>query len=118
MPARICRVSCEDLNGVHHSVEVTADSLYEAVARGLSALQSNSWVGEIGEGLTSITVEVQEKAPATHRILVKDFRRWLEARGTTPAEIMARERVRDILGGIAPPTDRQTRRRWQEGRNR
>ena len=118
MPARICRVSCEDLNGVHHSVEVTAESLYEAVARGLSALRANSWVGEIGEGLTSITIEVQEKAPATHRVLMKDFRRWLEARGTTPAEIMARERVRDILGGIATPADRQTRRRRQEERNR
>src|SRR5260370_20127715 len=73
------RVSCEDLNGVHHSVEVAAESLYETVARGLSALRANSWVGEIGEGLTSITVEVQEKAPATHRVLMKDFRRWLEA---------------------------------------
>ena len=98
-------------------VEVTAESLYEAVARGLSA-QANSWVSEIGEGLTSITVEDQEKAPATHRVIMKDFRRWLEARGMTTAEIMARERVRDILGGIAPPTDRQTRRRWQEERNR
>jgi hypothetical protein len=98
-------------------VEVAAESLYEAVARGLSA-RANSWVGEIGEGLTSITIEVQEKAPATHRVLMKDFRRWLEARGTTPAEIMARERVRDILGGIATPTDRQTRRRSQEESNR
>ena len=103
---------------MHHTVEVAAESLYEAVARGLSALRANSWVGEIGEGLTSITIEVQEKAPATHRVLMKDFRRWLEARGTTPAEIMARERVRDILGGIATSADRQTRRRWQEGRNR
>ena len=103
---------------MHHSVEVTAESLYEAVARGLSTLRANSWVGEIGEGLTSITIEVQEKAPATHRVLMKDFRQWLEARGTTPAEIMARERVRDILGGIATPADRQTRRRLQQERNR
>ena len=99
-------------------MEVIAESLYEAVARGLSSLRANSWVGEIDEGLTSITVEVQEKAPATHRILVKDFRRWLEARGTTPAEIMARERVRDILGGIATSADRQRRRRLQQERNR
>ena len=83
--ARICRVSYEDLNGVHHSVEVTAESLYEAVARGLSTLRTNSWACDIGEGLTSITVEVQEKAPAKHRVLMKDFRRWLEAHGTTPA---------------------------------
>ena len=65
MSARICRISCEDLNGVHHTVEVAAESLYEAVARGLSALRANPWVGEIGEGLISITVEAQEKALAT-----------------------------------------------------
>jgi hypothetical protein len=35
---------------VHHTVEVAAESLYEAVARSLSALRANSWVGEIGEG--------------------------------------------------------------------
>jgi hypothetical protein len=29
---RTCRVSCSDLNGIEHTVEVTADSLFEAVA--------------------------------------------------------------------------------------
>ena len=31
---RNCIVSCTDLQGVDHTVEVTADSLYEAVAQG------------------------------------------------------------------------------------
>jgi hypothetical protein len=118
MAAKTCRVSCQDLTGVHHSVEVTAESLYEAIARGLCALHANPWVGEIGEGLTSITVELQEKATVTHSILMKDFRRWLEVRGTTPAQITARERVREILGGLPEPTDRQKRRHQQEERNR
>jgi hypothetical protein len=30
-PARTCKVSCSDANGVEHSVEVTARSLFEAV---------------------------------------------------------------------------------------
>jgi hypothetical protein len=75
-------------------------------------------VGEVGQGLTSITVELQEKATVTHSVLMKDFLRWLEGRGTTPAQITARERLREILGGLPEPTDRQKRRLWEEERNR
>jgi hypothetical protein len=50
----------------------------------------------------------------TRSVLMKDFRRWFEARGTTPAEITARERLREILGGLLEPSDRQKRRQWQE----
>jgi hypothetical protein len=77
MAAKTCRVSCKDLTGVLHSVEVTAESLYEAIARGLSALRSSTWVEEIGEGLNPITVEVMESAPVTHQVLMGEFRRWL-----------------------------------------
>jgi hypothetical protein len=79
-------------------------------------------VGEIAEGLTTITVEVCEPAQGMHdvkhRVRVQDFRRWLAERGTTPAQITARQRVREILGETAEPTDREKRRRWQEERNR
>src|SRR5262249_30253259 len=96
VPSRTCRVSCRDVDGVEHSVEVSAESLYEAVAHGLCALKASPWVGEIGEGLTTVTVEVREKPDVTHHVLMKDFRKWLEARGTTPAQITAKDRVRAI----------------------
>ncbi len=38
---RTCIVSCTDLRGSKHSVEVIADSLYEAVAQGLRAFRDN-----------------------------------------------------------------------------
>jgi uncharacterized protein YjbI with pentapeptide repeats len=44
-----------------------------------------------------------------HHLHMKDFRRWLSARGTPPAQITARDRVREILGGAAEPTARQGR---------
>ena len=120
MSFRTCRVSDQD--GVEHSVEVIAESLYEAVARGLKAFHASPWVGEIGEGLTTVTVEVREPIPekpeVRHHVHMKDFRQWLEARGATPAQITARDRVRDILGGTAESTERQKRRRWSEERNR
>jgi hypothetical protein len=40
---RMCKVTCRD-KGVEHTVEVTAESLYEAVARGLVAFREpNGW---------------------------------------------------------------------------
>ncbi len=40
-----CRVSYRDMDGVVHSVQVTASSLYEAAALGLKALQTEDWSG-------------------------------------------------------------------------
>ena len=56
---RTCRVCCCDLKGVEHALEVTADSLYEAVAQGLRAFRENDWVDDVGGGQTTITVVVQ-----------------------------------------------------------
>jgi len=53
---RTCSVSCTDLRGCEHIVEVTADSLYEAVARGLRVFRENDWVDDIGRGQTTISV--------------------------------------------------------------
>ncbi len=53
---RNCIVSCTDLQGVDHTVEVTADSIYEAVAQRLRVFRENDWVGDIGHGQTEISV--------------------------------------------------------------
>jgi hypothetical protein len=37
-----------------HAIDVTAESLYEAVAQALAALRSHEWVGDIGRGLTTV----------------------------------------------------------------
>jgi len=39
MPVRSCRVSILDMDGIKHSVQVTAETLYEAVALGLVAIR-------------------------------------------------------------------------------
>jgi hypothetical protein len=56
---RRCKVSVADIEGVAHSTEVTAGSLYEAIAAALTSLRKDDWVGEIGRGLTTVKVEVQ-----------------------------------------------------------
>ena len=44
MEIRSCRVTIADMDGVAHTVEVTAATLFEAVALGLKQLQGNRWV--------------------------------------------------------------------------
>jgi hypothetical protein len=47
MSVQSCRVSIRDTEGIEHSAEVTAESLYEAVALGLRAIRQCSWVDDI-----------------------------------------------------------------------
>lgn len=97
MPLRSCTVSCHDFRGVEHHVDVTANSLFEAVAQGLRIFRDNAWVDEIGAGLTPITVRVKEPE-VEHRVLVRDFERWLENGGGNPADVALRNRLRQLLG--------------------
>ena len=46
MSVRSCRVTINDLEGVAHTVHVTAETLYEAVALGLAAIRKDSWTEE------------------------------------------------------------------------
>jgi hypothetical protein len=41
MSVRSCRVTIQDMDGVSHTVEVTAATLYEAVAQGLAAIRGH-----------------------------------------------------------------------------
>ena len=52
MPNRCCKVTVTDMEGIEHTAQVSANSLYEAVALGLRAIKKSSWAGEIPEGLT------------------------------------------------------------------
>jgi hypothetical protein len=71
---------------------VTAESLYEAVVEALGILCGDIWVEETGEGLTELKVRVKQPA-VEHRVRMKDFRRWLESYGRTPAECMRKRKL-------------------------
>ena len=43
---------------VLHLMLVTAGSVYEAVAAALAVLRGDEWVGQIGTGLTTVSVKV------------------------------------------------------------
>ena len=95
MTAKACRVSFTDLDGVRHSVEVTADSLYEAAVLGLRALKKSAWVEAVGPG-TRLEIQVMEPA-AVHVLLVAQLTRWLDGGATNPADFMKKKRLKELL---------------------
>jgi hypothetical protein len=93
---KTCRVSYVELRGIEHAVEVSASSLYEAVAQALRIFRDNEWIEVIGRGQTPISVKV--KHPETeHMIRVQDFERWLKAAPRSPAEMALKNRLRELL---------------------
>jgi hypothetical protein len=47
---RTCTVTFTGPSGVRHSVEVTAESIYEAAALGVSALKNSGWADAVAPG--------------------------------------------------------------------
>jgi hypothetical protein len=98
MAIRSCQVSCRDLAGNEHTVEVTAETLYEAVAQALAIMRGDQWVEQIGEGLAEVKVRVKHPA-VEHRVRVKDFRKWLETNPRSPAESLLKRRLAEMARG-------------------
>jgi hypothetical protein len=97
MPMRSCRVAVQDMDGVSHTVEVTAATLYEAVAQGLAAIRGNDWVAGIAQGLNAVKVSVAD-VRVEHEVKLMDFTKWVDRTGGSPREMSDRQRIRAILG--------------------
>jgi hypothetical protein len=74
------------MEGVSHTVEVTAATLYEAVAQGLAAIRGNEWVAGIAEGLNFVKVSVAD-VRVEHEVKLGDFTKWLEKAGGSPRDM-------------------------------
>src|SRR5438270_10899202 len=97
MSLRSCKVTIQDMNGVAHTVEVTAETLYEAVALGLAAIRTDEWTTGIAQGLNPVKVRVTN-VPVEHEVRLMDFTKWLDRSGGSPREITDRKRIKSILG--------------------
>jgi hypothetical protein len=95
MAARTCRVSFTDLDGIRHSVEVQAETLYEAAVLGLKALTKSDWVNAVAPG-TRLEIQALEPA-AVHILLVAQLTRWLEGGAKTPAEALKKKQLKSLL---------------------
>ena len=97
MALKACTVVVHDLNETAHAIDVTAESLYEAIAQALAALRGHDWVGEIGTGLTTVTVKVRHPE-VTHVVKIQDFENWLNRGCKSPADTALKTRLRHMLG--------------------
>jgi hypothetical protein len=97
MPVRSCRVTIRDMDDVDHTVQVTAATLYEAVALGLKSIAGEEWVAGVAQGLNVARVSVTN-VPIEHSVKLQDFNSWLKREGGSPRETADRRRIREILG--------------------
>lgn len=96
MALRTCTVSFTGPSGVRHSVEVTAESLYEAAALGVVMLKKDGWVDAVAPG-TELEVVVREPA-TSHRITIQQIRRWCDGVAISPDETLKKRRLKGLLG--------------------
>lgn len=90
---RSCVVSYLDVCGIRHSVEVQAESLYEAAVLAVKTLREHDCApGEISK------LEVEIRSSVTHEITLKRVRQWLKGGAKSPKEAVMKERLRELLG--------------------
>jgi hypothetical protein len=74
---------------------VTAESVYEAAALGVSALKKSGWDEAVAPGTE---LEVQVREPATsHRITVQQIHRWCDGVTVSPDETIRKRRLKQLL---------------------
>ena len=101
MAPKACTVFVHDLNDTAHQLDVTAETLYEAVAQALAMARGHDWVGDIGRGLTTVTVKVRNPE-ITHIVKIQDFENWLNRGCKSPADMVLKTRLRQMLGMDKP----------------
>ena len=92
---RTCTVSFTGPSGIRHSVDVTAESVYEAAALGVSALRETGWADVVALG-TELEVQVREP-PTCHRITVQQIHRWCDGIAVSPDETLKKRRLKQLL---------------------
>ena len=98
MASSRCRVSFTDSEGILHSVDVDAESLYEAVAIAVASFREDDVSPSEPGPMTQFTVVVY-RYPTEHKIRLQQVLKWSEH--TTKegsAGITKRRRVRTVLG--------------------
>lgn len=87
-----CTVSYVDTEGLRHTVEVEAESLYEAAVLALKVFKQHGC--EPG-ALSTLEVEIQ--TAIKHTVTPKKIHSWLNGGARTPKEAANKERLRALL---------------------
>ena len=92
---RTCAVSFRDHRGIRHSVDVQAESLFEAAVLAVQHFRQDPWLERIGPA-TVLDVEVRQ--PATrHAVSLQQVERWLAGATPNPMEASKKAKLKMIL---------------------
>src|SRR6266403_5286519 len=92
-----CIVRLKDCHGTEHSAVVYAESLYEAVVRGLNLLGNVGWGSDTNETIKQVEVEIHQE-PTKHIVDVPRLLKWVEEKSMYPAQETRKAKLRKLLG--------------------
>lgn len=94
-----CTVKVRDTHGSGHCATVYAESLYEALIRGLNMLEHVGWESDKDETIKNVEVEVHHE-PTRHTVDVPRLLKWVgdSAMSMSPAQDYRKQQLRKLLG--------------------
>jgi len=92
-----CVVRLKDSHDTEHSVVVYAESLYEAVLRGLNRLKDVGWESDTNETIKRVEVEIHQE-PTRHIVDVPKLLKWVEEKSMYPPQETRKAKLRKLLG--------------------
>ena len=95
--ARTCVVSFTDLTGIRHSVEVAAESLYEAAAMAVAEFRRHPWTDGMEPGAVTRLAANIKVPKTTHEVSIRQLEQWIAQTPKSPSETVHKARVRELL---------------------
>jgi hypothetical protein len=92
-----CVVRLKDSHDTEHSAVVYAESLYEAVLRGLNQLADVGWESDTDEIIKKVEVEIHQE-PTRHFVDVPKLLNWIKQDTSRPGKQTMKEKLRKLLG--------------------
>jgi hypothetical protein len=95
-----CRVSYSDTEGIEHSVEVDAGSLYEAVAAAVKRFRTDDgWAMSPPGSACKFDVRVLPHSPITYSITLNKVQEFaLHGTAKGPQDILRKKQIKEWLG--------------------
>ena len=95
MGLRTCTVSYADIDGITHSVDVTAETLYEAAILGMNLLNVPRWHDN-----PNLKIQVRVRQPETvHEVWNASLSAWFARVPKTQDEQALKNRLKALLRG-------------------
>ena len=87
-----CVVSYLDTSGIRHTVEVEAQSLYEAAVLAIKVFRQHDC-----EPREANQLEIEVRSSVIHTLTMRKIHDWLNGGARTPKEAVTKERLRAML---------------------